>query len=779
MARPLFSVITWVNNKGQYAEMVKSFAGVDCEFVPVGQDCKSMAEAYNQGTELAQGKYLVYCHQDAKLMDPQFTEKVENLFRERPNTGFAGLVGATTNSQRSVWCHEPRSSYRGRVYQTDRWIRFGASDCAARILDGFFLVTDKRIEFPELLPHIHFLDAWICRAAEAEGFVNWVIDIDAYHLSKGNFWSPEFARNQRLYREYWYGSYNGSLPMGGAGARSVPGLSVVIAAYNGVEYTRAVVSQLRDEAAGAEIIVVDNGSTDGTGEWLSEQRDLRVITFEENMGVSHAWNSGLAIAGGDVLAVLNNDVDIHEDGIIRLYDKAVEVGISCAKMMRVSPDFKGGIAVQYYEDSDYANGDALFFRRDVWHRVGPFDESYRLAYFEDTDWSCRARLAGYSWMHVPNAITHFGSKTSQTIPEVRQQFSRNRLLFVDRWKAQGVGVHLLVDCRRAYARAVEYVEKLRAFREQMPLCRIFVACRHEDRALYDSLPFVDYVGGAPPGAHVTKTVEFEQHSNSSLVLPRHVPSTPAKVLVTTLTCDRKKASQLAALSGIEALTYGNFDVYINIQTADLQGNFGPTLEWAERQRAIGRNVLVDAWDWQSTWCREPGFDQDPARIVPISVARNMTLQAASLMDYDYVLQVDSDVIVPPHSIERLLEEDLPIVGGLVPGRGAHDMYVYVMGRSYPLDDERTVCECSTAGFVMLRRDVFQHLRYRYGQSILPEESLRSEDPLFFQDAHYLLGFGNPVVVLSLKASHWDDPEKPLTHDGTDRRVSVLRSNPDI
>jgi hypothetical protein len=110
----------------------------------------------------------------------------------------------------------------------------------------------------------------------------------------------------------------------------------------------------------------------------------------------------------------------------------------------------------------------------------------------------------------------------------------------------------------------------------------------------------------------------------------------------------------------------------------------------------------------------------------------------------------------------------------VPGRGAHDMYVYVMGRSYPLDDERTVCECSTAGFVMLRRDVFQHLRYRYGQSILPEENLRSEDPLFFQDAAYLLGFGNPVVVRSLKARHWDDPDKPLTDGETDRRVSVLK-----
>src|SRR5690349_15108709 len=94
--------------------------------------------------------------------------------------------------------------------------------------------------------------------------------------------------------------------------------SLVIAAYNQLQYTRQCLdSILRDaDRAPYEIIVIDNGSSDGTREYLeSKARELDrsrdnlvLILNEKNLGVAPAWNQGLKAAKGRTIGILNNDI---------------------------------------------------------------------------------------------------------------------------------------------------------------------------------------------------------------------------------------------------------------------------------------------------------------------------------------------------------------------------------------------------------------------------------------------------------------------------------------
>jgi glycosyltransferase involved in cell wall biosynthesis len=772
MSEPLFSVISWVNNQKLYREMMESFDGVDCEFIELGQEYESMAQAYNAGTEKAKGKYFVYCHQDARLIDPEFTSKVIKTFALHPDIGIMGVAGTINNNQRSVWFKESANSYLGGIKEHGDWICFGQTDCMARTIDAVFMVTDKRLMFPEILPGIHLLDAWVCRQTEDLGYYNWVCDIKVQHLSPGNPNTQSFQDNLGMYRWYWYqGKNNGDVRV--HHAKLLPELSIVIAVYNNIFCTKNLLEQLKTEAPGAEIIIVNNASTDSTRQWLNTQSGVKVIDNTKNEGVSRAWNAGLNQATGKVMAVLNNDIELFPGGISRLYAEALKCGISCASMMKNNSNFCGGTKTYHVANSDYANGEALFFRRDVWLNIGEFDESYEMAYYEDTDWSCRARLKGYTWSGVNNTMKHLQAQTSKLIPGIQHYISRNQALFVDRYKHIGFGLHIALHFNGPTHNAINALKQIKETRKNLPLSRIYVYCQPEYNVLFDT-PEVDYVGLPNDSLECNQNIVLQHLSTHvSPVIGAYTPKNPARVLVGTLMCDRKRDSQMVNLDAIDKLEYDNFDVYINIQSSNPTQEFANVYKWAKQQEGKGRRVYIDTWDWNSGWARSPEFDQDNARLIPICIARNTMLQAASSMDYDYLLQIDNDVIVPSNSIEKLMAEERPIVGGLVPGRGVHSHATYLTNVFGNIDANKLIVSYATCGFVLLRRDVFEYMRYRTGCGVRSTYIL-SEDPAFFDDADVIWGFGKPVILTDLFAQHWDNPNAPLTEEGTPKEMNVVK-----
>lgn len=217
-------------------------------------------------------------------------------------------------------------------------------------------------------------------------------------------------------------------------------VSVVIPTWNGRAMLDVALASLeRQSAAPLEVIVVDNGSTDGTAEHLRQRWPaVEVVALAENAGFAAGVNRGLERARGEYVALVNNDVELDPDFLRELEAGLVgDPGAASAasKMVRFDDrtviDATGdtlrwsGVALQrgqgerdrgQYDRSERvfsACAGAALYRRSAFDAVGMFDEAF-FAYLEDVDWGFRAQLAGFGCIYVPTAIAyHVGSATTR------------------------------------------------------------------------------------------------------------------------------------------------------------------------------------------------------------------------------------------------------------------------------------------------------------------------------------------------------------------------------
>jgi len=185
-------------------------------------------------------------------------------------------------------------------------------------------------------------------------------------------------------------------------------------------------------------VVVDNGSSDGTAQWLaSAWPQVEVVRLERNVGVTAGLNACLrAAAGSPYVALLNNDLELAPGCLAELVaalDAHPEAGSAGAKLVRYADratldgagdvlDWAGtGWRRGHGEPDDGrydepaavfgACGGAALYRAEALADVGPFDEAF-FAFAEDTDWALRAQLAGWGCRYVPGAVAyHVGSAT--------------------------------------------------------------------------------------------------------------------------------------------------------------------------------------------------------------------------------------------------------------------------------------------------------------------------------------------------------------------------------
>ena len=198
----MVSFITWVNNDKLYQEFKES-VHFKAEFISLGQECRSLAQAYNKGTSKATGDILVYIHQDVRLHCEQFEGLVQKAL-EDPKTGFAGPIGNILPST-GPWWAAGRDYCRGIVYgMSNGECNFGFYDGPARQLDGLMLCTRHKFPFPEQLPGIHFLDLWVCALAERKGFTNRIFTFGVTHLSAGSIIGKAWRNNKKLFMKEFY-----------------------------------------------------------------------------------------------------------------------------------------------------------------------------------------------------------------------------------------------------------------------------------------------------------------------------------------------------------------------------------------------------------------------------------------------------------------------------------------------------------------------------------------------------------------------------------------------
>ena len=240
--------------------------------------------------------------------------------------------------------------------------------------------------------------------------------------------------------------------------------SVIILAWNGVEYLdtclKAVLTQ---EYPDFEVIVVDNGSTDGSPDLVAEQfSQVRLIRNDQNLGFAVGNNVGLRVATGDVLVLLNQDTVVRPGwlgALVQILLTDPGVGIVGGKALYPDGtlqhaggqvDERGDSRHYGYRqqdvgrfdearDVDFVTGATLALTRQVFEAVGGLDEGFTPAYFEDVDWCYRVRRAGFRVVYVPQAVlVHSESSLGAAVShEGLYLFQRNRLRFVlKHWSIQ-------------------------------------------------------------------------------------------------------------------------------------------------------------------------------------------------------------------------------------------------------------------------------------------------------------------------------------------------------
>lgn len=178
-----------------------------------------------------------------------------------------------------------------------------------------------------------------------------------------------------------------------------PSVSVIVPVYNGEKYlAEALESIRRQDYRPLEVVVVDDGSTDRTGE-VARGFDLNLRYFRQpNRGPSAARNKGLEVARGEIIAFQDAD-DLWPEGKLALQlpklmdDPSLEIVSGRVQRIKLAGVAGGGEVFEDFLEPciSYNLGSALY-RRGVFDRVGPFDATMR--YSEDVEWLLRARERG-------------------------------------------------------------------------------------------------------------------------------------------------------------------------------------------------------------------------------------------------------------------------------------------------------------------------------------------------------------------------------------------------
>jgi GT2 family glycosyltransferase len=224
----------------------------------------------------------------------------------------------------------------------------------------------------------------------------------------------------------------------------LPPVSILVLNYNGLSYLKNFMNSiLKTDYPNFKIVFIDNGSTDGSLEFIRKNYpDVQIIAFNNNYGFAEAYNRSIEMVNSDILLLINNDIEVDKNWLKELVKYISEDGVAS-----IAPKIKfldnkdvinsaGGNCDVYgvawnrgngekdlgqYDKPDevfYVNGAVLIFRKAVWKDVGPFDSRYFM-YAEEVDWCWRARLKGYKVIYVPNSIVfHKWQGSSKKTPFV-------------------------------------------------------------------------------------------------------------------------------------------------------------------------------------------------------------------------------------------------------------------------------------------------------------------------------------------------------------------------
>lgn len=234
--------------------------------------------------------------------------------------------------------------------------------------------------------------------------------------------------------------------------------SIIIPVFNKVEYTRDCLVALSENTDGEnyEVIIVDNASSDGTGDFLEHlEGDVTIITNKKNLGFAKACNQGAMLAKGEYLLFLNNDT-IPSKGwlteMLKVVDPVKKIAVVGSKLLYpdtgliqhagiVFGDLKEPYhiyknlpaehpAVNRLVEFQAVTAACMLIDKTIFQEAGMFDEIYMNGY-EDIDLCLKVRELGYKIIYAPSSILSHAEFTSEGRTDYQD---KNLTLFLKRWK---------------------------------------------------------------------------------------------------------------------------------------------------------------------------------------------------------------------------------------------------------------------------------------------------------------------------------------------------------
>jgi N-acetylglucosaminyl-diphospho-decaprenol L-rhamnosyltransferase len=244
-------------------------------------------------------------------------------------------------------------------------------------------------------------------------------------------------------------------------------VSVVIVTHNALPWLEQSLESVR----GHELVVVDNGSSDGTVAFVRERFPEVGVVEQENRGLAAGWNVGIARTSGRYVLLLNADAWLHAgalDALVRCADAHPDVAVVGPRLRNpdgtLQPSVRGfptlwrlateylflrklaprsrllnafygaGFAHDEERDVEVLMGAVWLVRREAIEQVGPADESFFL-FSEETDWAYRFRKAGWRSRFCPEAeATHVSAASHQG--QLFDEIQRSHLRFLRKHRGE-------------------------------------------------------------------------------------------------------------------------------------------------------------------------------------------------------------------------------------------------------------------------------------------------------------------------------------------------------
>ncbi|WP_261378481.1 glycosyltransferase family 2 protein [Paenibacillus agilis] len=270
-------------------------------------------------------------------------------------------------------------------------------------------------------------------------------------------------RRLRFAKEQYKKGYAAGYQMGIASGKEqfdhhIDGTSIIIPTYNKLNMLKQCIASIQQYTSEAhEIIVVDDASTDGTAAYLRKlSGQIRYQIHDKNYGFAGSINTGLKMAKGKTICLLNNDIIVTTNwlgNLLHCLESDPAIGMVGPVTNFISGEQQIEVAygtnqemqqfARQYNEQDASKwkmverivGFCMLFHKSFFEEIGYLDEGYRIGNFEDEDFVIRTRLAGRKLAIAGDCfIHHFGSQSMKELGEQLQDiYKKNEAFYQQKW----------------------------------------------------------------------------------------------------------------------------------------------------------------------------------------------------------------------------------------------------------------------------------------------------------------------------------------------------------